>query len=113
MKETMKMENAKSKHNEALEKAGIQIFKVRAWIDFTNNRKRTNKTERELQYSEVFIGTDEAARSEFKKYKERLCSLSSMVGYSGKVELIIPEILDDGTVIHWGETLDVYVVPQE
>ena len=96
----------KTKHMVALENAGITLFKVRKWVNERVRRGRNKGDLKRIEFAEEVIVNNEAyAWDVYKAMKNSVMHYASYSGYTGKVELIIPHIFENGSLAYWGKKL--------
>ena len=78
------------------------IYKVRAFVNrYVTRGRNKGSFERTSERDWIVINNLASAKSiyeETKKVVEYQCQLA---GYTGKVELFIPHIFEDGTLAYW------------
>ena len=74
-----------------------RVYKVRAWVNETN---RKGVVEHPHSYEEMCL-TESAARRLYRKQLSELKSWESYGKYSGRCQLFIPHVFDDGSLAYW------------
>ena len=75
----------------------MTIYKIRMYINKQKRRENVRYEEKE----EIIIDNLETAKRKYKACLERMECLRGVKGYSGRVELFIPHIFEDGSIAYW------------